>query len=188
MSHTSPITYARLGAVLAEASMVSREKAADVVGRYHAHADEELAPHGAAGALEEFGVAVSVHGDDVDSLREGYADLLARAAEVVGGGMTVTGVRLVEGEGPVADGRRDRVEFACDGRHVSVRAEHFADDYFDHMAAHAAVALTAQPPDPRSWRSVDFPRDRHHTYDTVLVLATAEQAAALSALPGLVVR
>ncbi|WP_327268585.1 hypothetical protein OG233_12230 [Streptomyces sp. NBC_01218] len=184
-SLTPPLTLARVGTVLHASGMVTEAELRGTLAAAAGYADEPLNPYGTARALEEFGAAVSVHGDDIDSLGEGYAELLARAARVAGGSVAITGVRLVRGEAGFADGRADVVEFDRDGVRVSVPAEHFADDYLDHIAACEAVARTVHRDDPRTWRSVDFPRDPHATYDSIMVLATPDQAESLRARLGL---
>ncbi|MFE9849000.1 hypothetical protein ACFYPN_09330 [Streptomyces sp. NPDC005576] len=185
MPHTPSITRTRMGALLHATGMVTEAAAREALAAAAGYADRALTPYETARALEEFGVAVSAHGDDVDSLGESYAALLARAARVAGGGVAITDVRLVRGEGEFADGRADRVEFDRDDVRVSVPAEHFADDYLDHFAACRAVARTVHRDDPRSWRSVDFPREPHATYDSIMVLATPEQAESLRVRLGL---
>ncbi|MFD6420572.1 hypothetical protein [Streptomyces sp. NPDC060198] len=183
MPHTSSITRTRVGALLVATGMVTEAEACDALEAASGYAQETLTPYETARALDDFGAAVSVHGDDIDSLHEGYAALLVRAARIADA--AVRDVQLVPGEGGFADGRADLLEFDRDGVHVSVRAEHFADDYFDHLAACEAVARTVHPDAPRTWRSVDFPREPHATYDSIMVLATPEQADALREYLGL---
>lgn len=179
MPKVSPMTYRRVGALLHETGMVSEEKMRGVLEDAAAYADDELTPYATAAALEGFGVAVSVHADDIDSIHEGYASLLAGAAEIAGGGVTVTGVRIVEGEGGLEGGRSDLLAFERNGKPVSVPAEHFAEDYYDHEAACRAIAETAPDNDPRSWHNVGFPREPGIGYDSIMVLATPEQRGAL---------
>ncbi|MCM2576287.1 hypothetical protein [Streptomyces meridianus] len=179
MSNTQAMTYRRVGRVLQEIGMVSEEKVRSVLKEAENYADEEVDQYEAACALEEFGVAVSVHADDIDSIHEDYAALLTDALAVAGDRVTITDVRLVEGDGELENGRFDTLEFRRNGKPVSISAEHFADDYFDHQAACEAIDGTADADDPRSWCEVDFERKQYAGYDTVLVLATPEQAAAL---------
>ncbi|WP_244942639.1 hypothetical protein [Streptomyces sioyaensis] len=184
MSNTSSITsarmtYTRIGPLLHEIGMVSKEKMDSVLEAFADFAHHELDHYEAACALEHFGVAVSVHADDIDSIHDDYASLLAEAEEVAGGAVTLTNVRLVEGEGELEGGRFDRLEFERNGEPVSLSAEHFADDYYDHEAACEAIALTAHDDDPRSWHYVDFTRKPNAGYDSIMVLATPDQAAAL---------
>ncbi|RXS70314.1 hypothetical protein EST92_24785 [Streptomyces sp. TM32] len=179
------MTYARIGPLLHEIGMVPKEKMDSVLEAFADFAHHELDLYEAACALEHFGVAVSVHADDIDSIHNDYASLLAEAEEVAGGAVTLTNVRLVEGEGDLEGGRFDRLEFERNGAPVSLSAEHFADDYYDHEAACEAIALTAHDDDPRSWHYVDFPRKPSAGYDSIMVLATPEQAAALHEQLGL---
>lgn len=173
------MTYRRVGALLHETGMVSEEKMRSVLDRAAVYADDELDQYAAAQALESFGVAVSVHADDIDSIHDGYASLLADAAEAAGGRVTISGVRVVEGEGGFEGGRFDTLEFERDGEPVSLSAEHFAVDYYDHEAACRAIAVTAHGDDPRSWRNVGFAREPGAGYDSIMVLATPGQREAL---------
>ncbi len=68
-------TYTRVGAILHEIGMVTEEKMRSVLEEAATYADEEIDQYEAASALEEFGVAVSVHADDIDSIHY-YADLM----------------------------------------------------------------------------------------------------------------
>jgi hypothetical protein len=179
MQGVSSMTYRHVGRILHEIGLVSEEKMQHVLDEFADYADDELSHYGAADALTSFGVAVSVHADDIDSIHEDYASLLERAAQVAGGRVTVTNVRIVEGEGDFEVGRSDRLEFERNGVPVSIDAEHFADDYYDAVAACNAIGETAADDDPRSWRNVIFDRKPHRTYDDILVLATPEQTAAL---------
>ncbi|MEV0375172.1 hypothetical protein AB0I10_36290 [Streptomyces sp. NPDC050636] len=179
MSNTSSITYTRIGAVLHEIGMVSEEKMHSVLEGAVNYANDSLEHYSAASALEAFGVAVSVHADDIDSIYDGYESLLREAAEVAGGKVTITNVRLIEVEGDYEGGRFDRLEFERNGKLVSIDAEHFAEDYYDHEAACEAIYETAHDDDPRSWRCVDFERKPNRGYDSIMVLATREQADAL---------
>ncbi|MET7367873.1 hypothetical protein ABZS61_18850 [Streptomyces sp. NPDC005566] len=173
------MTCRRVGALLHETGMVSAEKMHSVLEGLAAHADDEMTPAEAAGALVEFGTAVSVHVDDIDSIYEDYAPLLARAAEVAGGRVTIAGVRIVKGEGGFEGGRCDLLEFERDGTLVSLVAEHFSEDYYDHETAYLAIRETAHADDPRSWRNVDFAREPGSVHDNVIVLATPAQGEAL---------
>ncbi|MEU1483622.1 hypothetical protein [Streptomyces sp. NPDC005752] len=179
MSRDRSITYRRVGALLHETAMVSEEKMHGVLEGAAAYADAELDQYAAAHALESFGVAVSVHADDIDSIHEGYRGLLADAAEAAGGEVAITDVRIVEGEGGFEGGRLDAVEFERDGRTVSIPAEHFAEDYYDHGAACRAIAETAPGDGPRSWRLAGFTREPGAGYDSIMVLATPGQREAL---------
>jgi hypothetical protein len=172
-------TYTRIGTVLHEIGMISEEKMRSVLEEAANYANVEVDHYEAASALEDFGVAVSVHADDIDSIYDDYADLLDAAVEVAGGKVTITNVRLVEGEGELEDGRFDHLEFDRNGKPVTIPAEHYADDYYDQGAACEAIGETADDDDPRSWRCLDFERKPHRGYDSIMVLATPEQAEAL---------
>lgn len=175
----SPATCRRIGALLRDIGMVSDETVRSTLEAAATYADDELDQYAAAQALESFGVAVSVHADDIDSIHDGYASLLADATEAAGGRVTISGVRVVEGEGGFEGGRFDALEFERDGEPVSISAEHFAVDYYDHEAACRAIAETAHGDDPRSWRNVGFAREPGAGYDSIMVLATPGQREAL---------
>lgn len=122
--------------------MVPQEKAQTVLDEYVDYAHDELTPYNVACALETFDVAVSVHAEDIDYLEEGYEDLLEAAAALTRGAVTVTSVRLHEGE--FVDGSRyDVLEFERNGQLVSIPAEHLSDDYYDPAAACNAIARSA---------------------------------------------
>ncbi|WP_460806348.1 hypothetical protein [Micromonospora zhanjiangensis] len=156
------------------------------------HVDLHLSQYEAALALEEFGVAVSIHAEGIGSIHDGYCFLLERAAKVAGDRAVIGNVRIVEVEGDLEDGRHDRLEFERDGRPVTISAEHYAEDYYDPAAACAAIAETAHPDDPRCWYDIRFEREPRRIYDSVMVLAAPQQMRALcervgfaaSAIPG----
>ncbi|WP_055588081.1 hypothetical protein [Peterkaempfera griseoplana] len=187
MPNTSPMTYERVAVVLQEIGMVSKQKAQSVLDDFAAYAHDELKPYEVACTLVSFGLAVSVHADDIDYLEPGYAWLLEEAAAVTGGAVTVSDVRLHEGEFE-GDSRDDVLEFRCNGRPVSIPAEHFSDEYYDQLAACDAIAEVSPDGDPRSFRLVDFARERHGVYDSIMVLTTPEQAQALQRDLGLTIR
>ncbi|NEW37759.1 hypothetical protein GV794_10820 [Nocardia cyriacigeorgica] len=159
--------------------MVSEAKLRSALAVLADDADSTVDHYSAACALESFGVAIRVHADDVDCLDRGYESLLATAAEIAGGAVTITNVRLVEDDDDVEESRLERLEFERNGTLVSIVAEHYADGYYDHTAACEAIAATADDDDPRSWRIVDFERAPNRGYDSIIALATPEQAQAL---------
>jgi hypothetical protein len=178
MPDTLTITYERMAAVLERSGMLSRERALAVLARFAEYARDRLDPYEVACALEDFGLAVSVHADDIDHLEEGYTYLLRRAAALTGGAITVANVRLHEGEF-VAGSRDDVLEFERNGELISISAEHYSDEYYDHLAACDAIDRLSPDDDPRSFRIVDFEREEHRHYDSILVLATPEQTEAM---------
>ncbi|MGW7486375.1 hypothetical protein [Streptomyces sp. NPDC054786] len=169
--------------------MVPPEKVQSVLEECANYAHDVLNSYEVARALEEFGVAVSVHADDIDFLEQDYASLLDHAAALTDGAVTLTNVRLREGE-EIGGSRDDILEFERNGRLVSISAEHFGDgyDYFDQGAACEAIAALSPENDPREFRDVDFARKTNHGYDSIMVLATPEQAKALTERLGLTIR
>lgn len=67
MASTQPVTYVRIAEVLTDLGMITEEKARSVLADFAKYLTEPI-ERGceAAGALESFGVAVSIHADDVD--------------------------------------------------------------------------------------------------------------------------
>jgi hypothetical protein len=210
-----PCTYAQIGALLVRIGMVSGEKAAAVLAGFADYAHDELPPHEVPSALEEFGVAVSAHGDDVDYLEESYAGILARAAALTEGAVTITDVRLradeqaggdgaseEDGEGG-EDGEGDEegeegedypddeiLEFTRNGVVVTQSTEHLSDEYLDHLAIIEFFSHLDPDPgdDDRRFFLADFVRLRDSNYDTYFVFATPEDAAVLSRELGLELR
>ncbi|KPC65972.1 hypothetical protein [Streptomyces chattanoogensis] len=179
MSNTSSFTYAQVGAILHDIGMVSEEKLRSVLEEAADYAHDEVDQYEAADALEEFGVAVSVHADSIDSIYSDYAVLLEEASEVAGNKVAITNVRLIAGEGGF-DGfmgdRFDTLKFERDGKLVTIGVEHFSDRHYNPGAACRAIAETAADDDPRSWHEIVF---EPHDGDTFVVLATPEQKEAL---------
>ncbi|CAL9627503.1 hypothetical protein SUDANB95_05967 [Actinosynnema sp. ALI-1.44] len=180
------ITYKHVAFALLEAGMLSHEQVRAVLDKFAEYVDDHLDPYDVACALEIFGVAVTVHADDIDDLEQSYTHILERAAALTGGAVTVTDVRLVEGEFE-AGSRDDVLEFEVNGRAVSINAEHFSDQYLDHLAATDAVDAL-NPGDARTFRLADFEREPYRGYETVLTLVTPEQAAVLEESLGLTLR
>ncbi|WP_280235937.1 hypothetical protein [Nocardia cyriacigeorgica] len=181
------MTLARVGMFLCEIGMVPEPKLREILDDLAADADDDVDHYAAACALETFGVAVRVHADDAEDLRQGYASLLARAVEVAGGAVTISDVRLVEGDDDIEESSLDRLEFERNGVLVSIDAEHYSDHYYDHAAACEAIASTAADDDPRAWRVIGFDRTPGRGYDSIMALATAEQARALQEQLGVTV-
>lgn len=184
------MTYGRVAEVLQQLGMVSQDRAHTVVEEWGAD-QYNLTPYDVACSLVGFGVAVRIHADDIDFLEESYASLLNAAAAVAGGAVTVANVRLHEGHATEGFGRpdfapRDDVlEFERNGQLVSIPAEHFSEDYYDIAAAVDAVAALDPDDDPRAFHLVEFERERHRIYDTVMALVSPEQARALEENLGL---
>ncbi|MET9290944.1 hypothetical protein [Streptomyces sp. NPDC003077] len=201
MPTPQPITYVRIAEVLAELGMVTQEKAQSVLDSFHepALAHEALdPPHHIAGALEDFGVAVSIHADDVDFADEHYPWLLTEAAALTGGKVTVGNFRFVrddeeeeaeDGEGDEDDSEEDEEDeedgrgvlyFDRNGEELSFLIEQESNDYLDMGAAQAAIEALSPDDDPRSFRCVDNgPENPPGSVDDIMVLATAEQREGL---------
>lgn len=179
-SFTSSFTYAQVGEILHEIGMVSEERWRRGLEEAVEWAHKEVRQYEAAMALVHFGVAVSVHADDIGSIYDDYEALMEEASEVAGHSVTISNVRLIEGEEELKDGRFDTLEFERDGEVITIEAEHFAEDYYDHEAACNAIAYTAHDDDTRQWHTVGFETDRYRVYETIMVLATPIQRQALT--------
>lgn len=178
-------SYAQVGALLARMGMVSQEKVDSVLVDYADFAHNELPPHEVASTLEEFGVAISAHGDDVDDLEGSYSGILARAEALTDGAVTITDVQLREDEklGEV-------LEFKRNGVVVTQQTEHDSDEYLDHLAITEFIGHVDPDPDddPRRFHLVQFVRLRESNYDSYFLFATPEQATVLEKQLGLEMR
>ncbi|MGW0733022.1 hypothetical protein [Streptomyces sp. NPDC002851] len=171
------ITYIRVAEVLTDLGMITQEKAQSVLDDFRDFAHHTLdGPRDIAGTLEEFGVAVSIHADDVDFADEHYAWLLDEAAALTGGKVTVANYRFdKEDEDDEEDGR-GTLYFDRNGEELSFCIEQESNDYLDMGAAQAAIEALSPDDDPRSFRCVDNgPTNPPGTRDDIMVLATAEQ-------------
>ncbi|MGY5128204.1 hypothetical protein [Streptomyces nigrescens] len=174
-------SYAQVGALLTRMGMVSREKADSVLARYADFAHDELPPHEVPDALEEFGVAISAHADDVDDLEESYTGILEEAAALTDGAVTITDVRLHGGE------YGETLEFARNGMLVTQETEHQSHRYLDHLAIMEFIGHVDPDPgdDTRRFYLVEFVHLRNANYDSYYVFATPEQATVLEKELGL---
>jgi hypothetical protein len=159
--------------------MVAEEKAAAVladIGEWRKeHLDEELDERDLLGWLPEFGIAVSVHGEDVDYVEDYYRYLLEEEVTAcTGGAMVVSDVVLVRPEDDV-----ENLHFLRNGESVWWYVEHESDDYVDQAAvAEQFDDLNPGDDDPRVFYQVR-PEKREGCMDDVYVLASPEQARAL---------
>jgi hypothetical protein len=174
MAATQPITYVRIAEVLTDLGMITEEKARSVLDRAAAYATDPIKrQHWVASALESFGVAVSIHADDVDYADEEYESLLNEAAALAGGTVTVANYRFEKENPDDEDCGLGTMHFECNGTPLSFDVEQESNDYFDMGAAQQAIQALRSDDDPRDFRCVkqegsDFSAD-------IMVLATAEQ-------------
>ncbi|MGX7759059.1 hypothetical protein ACWQ06_10390 [Streptomyces angustmyceticus] len=181
MATSPPITYLRVADVLTGLGMITRETARDVVDGFgdRAHAVLPLRQH-IAGALEAFGVAVSIHADDVDFADSHYPWLLEEAAALTGGKVTVGAFRFEREDADDEEAGRGTLYFTRNGEELSFSIEQESNDYLDMDAARAAIEALSPDDDPRSFRCVDSSRENPFGgNDDIVVLATAEQRAGL---------
>ncbi|WP_433181450.1 hypothetical protein [Actinoallomurus sp. CA-150999] len=162
--------------------MLTEEKAAAVladIGKWREdHLDEDLSEGDLFGWLPEFGIAISVHGEDVDDVASYYGYLLAdEVTACTGGAVVVTDVVLVRDEDD-EDGA-EYLHFLRNGESVWWHVEHQSDDYVDQVAVSDQIDdLDPGGDDPRVF--YELLREKRETcQDDVYVLASPEQARAL---------
>ncbi|MGP3985889.1 hypothetical protein [Streptomyces sp. 3N207] len=167
-------TYLTLTTQLVELGLVTRERMDDVLAAEvedSSDLEEELEEVDILEILEECGVAVVVHGEDVDDLEESYQEILETAAACSGGTVTVSGVELTEDED-----EGECLKFRLNGESISWPMEHQAEDILDQFAVWQYIDdLEPGGDDPR----VFHPIPGGTAEDDVYVLATPEQARAL---------
>jgi hypothetical protein len=159
-------TYAGIAQLLADIRMLTPEQVRD-----HLDDHEELDEEDIPSALEDMGVAIAVHGGDVDDLEESYRYLLEQAGNCSGGAVEITGVRLADGE----------LHFVRNGKPLSWHVEHQSDEYLDHLSVYEFIHLLA-PDDERTFHALP---QRESGDASVYVLATTVQAQVLTDVLGL---
>ncbi|WP_405743782.1 hypothetical protein OG422_18640 [Streptomyces sp. NBC_01525] len=181
MSQAELITYVRIAEVLTALGMITQEKGRGVVEEFRDVAHEEITPlHHVSYALEDFGAAVSIHAEDVDFADVAYGELLADAAALTGGAVEVTEYRFEKADEDDPEDGRGVMYFTAQGQRHSFGVEQESNDYFDIGAAQAAIEALSPVDDPRDFRCVDYgPEGPYQGWDAIMVLATAEQRAAL---------
>lgn len=190
MAKTPTINYVRVAEVLTDLGMVSREAAQSVVEQFGDLAHSELNPgNHIASALTSFGVAVSIHAEDVDFADEHYEWLLNEAAALTGGKVTISHYRFEKDYPDDEDCGLGTMHFDCNGKPLSFQVQQESNDYLDMRAAQEAIEALGPDGDPRSFRCVDkSPEIRNISIDDVMVLATAEQRQGLSQHLGITFR
>ncbi|MFD8380223.1 hypothetical protein ACFV2X_17015 [Streptomyces sp. NPDC059679] len=179
MAKPQPINYVRVAEVLTELGMITQETAQSVIDDFDDLAYMAMKPiHEIAGSLTEFGVAVSIHADDVDFADQHYQWLLGEAAALTGGSVTVDNFRFDKEDPDDEDAGLGTMYFERNGKELSFDVEQESNDYLDMGAAQAAIEALSPDDDPRTFRCVD---SGHYTigHDDVMVLATAEQREGL---------
>ncbi|MFG2693476.1 hypothetical protein [Kitasatospora sp. NPDC048407] len=182
-NNTGMNTYQRLVVRLHELGMIDRRTADEQVASTAAWGEPrpERRAQELAGVLDECGVAVRAHGEDVDFAESAYESVLRNAARIIGGAVTVTGVELV---GEIGDTRELR--FKVNGVAKSWWIDQPSDDYLDLGAIELGIGdLEPGGADPRVFHPV--PADET-CGDDLHLLATPAQAAALREEFGLRIR
>ena len=124
------------------------------------------------GVFADLGVALYVHGDDVDYVGPAYQEILESAAALSGGSVVVTDVAFD------FDAGERQLTFKVNGEPKSwwLDADGPDDDYLNLMAVWEQIGeLAPGGDDPRSFFHI--PKDEPG--DDYYLLLTAEQAAAL---------
>lgn len=125
-----------------------------------------------ASLLELFGVAVSVHGEDVDDLEEAYREILQGAAALSGGAVVVTDVAL-----DPDSSNETPLTFRMNGKPIRWREDHLGPDYLDHLAFFEQIAdLEPGGDDPRHFYGI---LGTETCSDDYYLLLTDDQAEAL---------
>lgn len=160
--------------------MVTEEKAAtvlaDIAEWREEHLDEDLDERNVLAWLPEFGAAISVHGEDVDFVEDYYRYLLeTEATACTGGAVVVTDVQLIDDED-----HGEVLHFRRNGEPVWWHVEHESDDYVDQASVAEQISdLDPGGDDPRMFHFIR-PEKIEACQDDVYLLATPEQARALS--------
>ncbi len=163
--------------------MLTEEKSATVLARIGEwrmeHLDEPLTERDLISWLPEFGVALSVHGDDVDHVEDHYRYLLEdQVAACTDGQVLISDVRLVRD--PDDEDGYEFLHFRRDGRSFWWHVEHESDEYVDQAAVSEQINdVDPGGADPRVFHEVIRSKPES-CQDAVFVLATPQQARALS--------
>ncbi|WP_159058703.1 hypothetical protein [Streptomyces caeruleatus] len=184
MTTTQVTTYARIAEVLTELGLITRDEARKVLDKAASYASEPVrGPREIADALESFGVAVSIHSEDVDFADEHYEWLLNEAAALTGGKVTISDYRFEKSSPEEEDCGLGTMHFTCNGKPLSFDVEQESNDYLDMGAAQQAIEALSPDDDPRDFRCVEQEAPRYD--DDYMVLATAEQREGLQRLLGI---
>ncbi|QIS08008.1 hypothetical protein [Nocardia arthritidis] len=177
-------TVRALAELLIELGMVTEEKAAAVlaeIAKWRAeHLDEELDEKNVIGWIPEFGIAISIHSEDVDDVADYYRSKLEDdVVDCTGGAVVVSDVALVRIENDY-----EYLHFRRNGESMWWYVDHESDDYVD-LASVSEQFNDLDPGgnDPRMFHQI---RRRDSRFgDDVYLLASPEQAAALGNAFGL---
>jgi hypothetical protein len=167
---TTPLTYRRLIDRLATLEILPADHVEAALPAW-ATGEEEVGSD-VGSLLELFGVAVSVHGEDVDDLEESYREILEGAAALSRGAVVVTDVALdPDGSNPTP------LTFRLNGKPMAWREEHEGPDYLDHMTFFEQISdLEPGGDDPRHFYGIP---GAEPCSDDYYLLLTDDQAAAL---------
>jgi hypothetical protein len=138
--------------------------------------DERVEPDELADVLDWMGLAVSVHGDDVDNLESSYRSILERAAQLSGGTVVITDV-MFDADGP----SETRLKFRFNGEPRSWDENHLSPEYLDQLAVFEQIGTLVPGGEDRRYfygQVTGEPREPNET--AYYFLLTAEQAAAFA--------
>ncbi|MFH0521395.1 hypothetical protein ACHBTE_29970 [Streptomyces sp. M41] len=177
MANTPPITHVRIAQVLTDLGMITTAQAHTALEEAAAYASEPIERrHEVAGALETFGVAVSIHSEDVDFADAHYEWLLDEAAALTDGRVVVSNYRFDKDNPDDDECGLGTMHFECNGKPLSVGVEQPSNDYLDMGAAQLAIEALSplhHLDDPREFRCVE--QEGSDLDDDIMVLASAEQ-------------
>lgn len=163
--------YQRLAARLLDLGMITQERAIALTEFADwGSPDKPVRDADLHGVLTMCGVAIRVHGDDVDSAEEAYELLLQEAAALSGGSVTVSDIRLLP-----ADDEKE-LHSLVNGKPSTWQIEQESDDYLDLTAVWTGINDLAPSNDPRTFHPT---RAKPPTWDDLHLLATPEHARAL---------
>lgn len=149
---------------MSEIGLINPERAAAALPNLTGWDD----PEDLLDVLELCGVSVSVHGEDVDDAGDAYRDILAEAAALTGGAITISDVEFETGR---------YLTFRLNGAPRSWTIEQEADDYLDQgSVADRFHELNPGGTDPRLFHTIPAPDAGD---DDLYLLTTPDQARTL---------
>ncbi len=177
---TMPLTYRALADRLVALGALPADRAGaalEAVGSW-ASVDEPVDDRDIPMVLVEFGVAVQVHGEDIDDLADAYRAILETAAALSGGSVVVTDVAFETDESV-----EEPLTFKVNGKPVSWYEDHQSSDYLNQMIVMEQIgSLAPGGDDPRGFYGI---LSEETGEDDFYLLLTPEQAKALNDEPGL---
>lgn len=174
-------TARQLADRMVELGMLGETKSAEVLARIDKWGDgddsanDPLELRDLVSCLPEFGVAVSIHADDVDDVDDYYRSILEdEVLAVTGGAVVITDVTLLE-----TDDGDEWLYFLHNDEPVWWTMEHASHDYVDMLTMMGDFGdLNPGGDDPREF-FLHRPEEAGSVEDQYFVFATREQVLAL---------